>query len=242
LSSSHNLQQALKKKMSPNSDSQKSNPKRKEARDSRAKKITVLLVDDHTVVRRGFRRLLDDSIGLKVVGEAGDGDEAIRIAQKLKPGVVVMDCAMPGTNGLVATEEIIKTCPDTAVLILSMHSEYTWVRKAMQIGARGFILKNANELDLGAAIKRVAAGELVFDPQLPAAPANRRGRRDLTSRELEILHLIVEGRSNKEIGDRLGISSNTVDVHRSRIMNAAGVRKTADLVVYAIRRGLVYIR
>lgn len=228
--------------MLPNSKSQRLSSKRKEAEDSRAKKITVLLVDDHAVVRRGFRRLLDDASSLKVVGEAGDGDEAIRIAQKLRPRVVVMDCAMPGINGLVAAQEIIKTCAETAVLILSMHSEYTWVRKAIQIGARGFILKNATDLDLGAAIERVAAGELVFDPRLPAAPVDRRGRRDLTSRELEVLHLIVEGRSNKEIGDSLGISSHTVDVHRSRIMNAAGVRKTADLVVYAIRRGLVYIR
>jgi DNA-binding NarL/FixJ family response regulator len=211
-------------------------------RASRTEKITVLLVDDHAVVRRGFRRLLNDVVSLKVVGEAGDGDEAVRMARKLNPRVVVMDCAMPGMHGLAATKEIVQTCPHTSVLILSMHSEYTWVRQAVRIGARGFILKNVTDLELGSAIERVAAGELVFDPQLPTAPEDRKGKRDLTSRELEILHLIVDGRSNKEIAARLCISVHTVDVHRARIMTAAGVRRTADLVVYAIRKGLVYIR
>jgi DNA-binding NarL/FixJ family response regulator len=204
-------------------------------------KITVLLVDDHNIVRRGFRRLLEDVSTIEVVGETGDGDEAVRLAQKLNPKVVVMDCALPGTNGLVATKEIIRSCPDTHVLILSMHSEYTWVRQAIQIGARGFILKNANDVGLGAAIERVAAGEMVFDPQLPSAPPDRKGRRDLTARELEILYLIVDGKTNRQIGNLLGISSHTVDVHRARILNAMGAKRTADLVVYAIRRGLVYL-
>jgi DNA-binding NarL/FixJ family response regulator len=211
------------------------------SRASKDDKITVLLVDDHSLVRRGFRRILDDEINISVVGEAGDGVQAIKLARELRPAVVLMDCSMPGMNGLTATKEILETCPETSVLMLSMHSETTWVRQAVDVGARGFILKNAVDLDLGSAIERVAAGELVFDPQLSNEAGDKSGRRDLSTRELEILQLIVDGKSNKEIAAQLNLSVNTVGVHRSRIMGVVGVRKTADLVVHAIRKRLVNI-
>src|SRR5580658_195679 len=130
-----------------------------------AEKITVLLVDDHALVRRGFRRILEDEAHIKVVGEAGDGREAIQLVRELKPKVVLMDLALPGMNGLDATRKILTVCPESSVLMLSMHCEDIWVRRAAEAGAHGYILKNADNLDLGSAIKRVAAGEFVFDGQ-----------------------------------------------------------------------------
>jgi DNA-binding NarL/FixJ family response regulator len=207
-----------------------------------AKKITVLLVDDHSLVRRGFRRLLEDEPDMDVVGEAGDGDQAIQMARDLNPKVVVMDCALPGTNGLQATRRIIEDRPQAAVLMLSMHTESTWVRQAIEAGARGYILKNAMDLELGPAIRKVAAGETVFDPQVEQQSALKGERSGgLTQRELEVLQMIVDGKSNKEIATTLDLSANTVAVHRANIMNALGIHKTAELVVYAIRAGLVNI-
>jgi DNA-binding NarL/FixJ family response regulator len=202
--------------------------------------ITVLLVDDHALVRRGFRRLLEDDPGITVVGEGSNGDEAIRLAADLKPNVIVMDAAMPGTGGLEATRTIIAKHPKSAILMLSMHSEETLVRQALAAGARGYVLKNALELDLAAAIKRVAAGEQVIDPALvkPDPLPGERNRR-LTPRELEVLQLICDGLSNKEIAVKLELSANTVAVHRANIMNTLGVHKTAELVVYALQNGLV---
>ncbi|MCI0351187.1 MAG: response regulator transcription factor [Acidobacteriales bacterium] len=205
-------------------------------------KISVLLVDDHRLVRRGFRRLLEDDSAITVVGEAGDGDEAVRMARDLRPQVIVMDCALPGTNGLQAARTIHQAQPDTAVLMLSMHSEDTWVRQAMEAGARGYILKSAMDLDLAAAVKRVAKGETVLDPQLEK-PAALKGERSsgLSARELEVLQLIVDGKSNKEIAAQLHVSANTIAVHRANIMDTLGIHKTAELVVYAIRNGLVNV-
>ena len=205
-----------------------------------ADKITVLLVDDHALVRRGFRRMLEDDPGISVVGEASNGEDAVRLALELKPKVVVMDCALPGISGIDATRRIRAKIPDAAVLMLSMHSEDTLVRQALEAGARGYILKNALELDLASAIKRVAHGDPVLDPQL-AKPAALKGERDtaLTARELEVLRHIVAGKSNKEIAAELGLSANTVGVHRANIMDTLGIHKTAELVVYAIRNGLV---
>jgi len=202
-------------------------------------KISVLLVDDHALVRRGFRRLLEDDSSIAVVGEASNGEEAIRMAGELKPRVVVMDAAMPGTSGLAATRAILAGNPDAAILMLSMHSEETLVRQAMEAGARGYILKSALDLDLATAVKRVAAGEMVLDPTL-AHPALRAGQRTrLTPRELEVLQLICDGLSNRAIAARLNLSANTVAVHRANIMNTLGVHKTAELVVYALQNGLV---
>ena len=207
-----------------------------------ADKISVLLVDDHALVRRGFRRILEDEEDIIVKGEASDGDEAVRMAGHLKPDVIVMDCALPGSNGLVATRKILEHNPKALILMLSMHSEDTWVRQSLEAGARGYMLKNALDLELVDAIRRVAAGEEVLDPQI-ARRTNLKGEREtgLTVRELEVLQLIVGGLSNKEIATQLNLSANTVAVHRANIMDALGIHKTAELVVYAIRNGLVNI-
>jgi DNA-binding NarL/FixJ family response regulator len=205
-------------------------------------RITVLLVDDHALVRRGFKRLLEDDPAIVVVGEASDGEEAVRLAVSLKPRVVVMDCAMPGSSGLVATRRILEQEHGIAVLMLSMHSEGTLVRQALEAGASGYILKDALDLDLAAAVKRVAAGELVLDPKLTPASALK-GEREhgLSPRELEVLRLICDGLSNRDIAARLGLSVNTIAVHRANIMRALGVHKTAELVMYAIQNGLVNV-
>jgi DNA-binding NarL/FixJ family response regulator len=207
------------------------------------KKITVLLVDDHSLVRRGFRRLLEDEADMNVVGEAGDGEEAVEMVRVLKPKVVLMDCALPKMNGLDATRQILEDAPETCVLMLSMHAENTWVRQAIDAGAKGYILKNAMDLDLGPAVRRVAAGETLFDPQVePQSPLKGERNGGLTPRELEVLQMIVDGKSNKEIATVLDLSANTVAVHRANIMNTLGIHKTAELVVYAIRSGLVNVR
>ena len=202
--------------------------------------ITVILVDDHHLVRRGLRRLLEDDAEIAVIGEAANGDDAIRLVTTLKPQVVVIDAAMPGTGGLSATESIRASTPTTAILMLSMHSEQTLVRQAMAAGASGYILKNVVDLDLAAAIKRVATGETVMDPALVASAPPPGERSALSPRELEVLQHICDGRSNREIATRLNLSINTVAVHRANIMNILGVHKTAELVVYALRHGLVH--
>jgi DNA-binding NarL/FixJ family response regulator len=203
-------------------------------------KISVLLVDDHALVRRGFRRILEDEPDIAVAGEASDGEEAVRLARELRPRVVLMDCALPGKNGLEAMRQILAELPATLVLMLSMHPEETLVHQALAAGARGYILKNAADLELGAAVRRVVAGEMVLDPQLER-PSALKGERNagLTQRELQILQMIVDGKSNKEIASVLDLSANTVAVHRANMMDALGIHKTAELVVYAIRNGLV---
>jgi len=202
-------------------------------------KISVLLVDDHALVRRGFRRMLEDDPEIKVVGEASDGEEAVRLALDLKPAVTVMDCALPEFSGIEAMRKIRAALPEARILMLSMHSEETLVRQAMDAGARGYILKNALDLDLVTAVRSVFNGKMVVDPQV-AKPATLKGERTggLTPRELEILQHIVAGQSNKEIALELRLSANTVAVHRANIMDALGIHKAAELVVYAIRNGL----
>ena len=205
-----------------------------------SKKINVLLVDDHSLVRRGFRRILEDESDIVVAGEATTGEEAVKLAESLRPDVIVMDCALPGLNGLDATRKILEILPATHILMLSMHSEETLVRQALDAGAKGYVLKNAIDLELGSAIRRVAAGEIVLDAQLKRAePLKGDSRTALTARELEILQHICAGKSNKEIATELDLSANTVAVHRANIMDALGIHKTAELVVYAIRNGLV---
>jgi DNA-binding NarL/FixJ family response regulator len=153
-----------------------------------------------------------------------------------------MDCALPGMNGLQATRQIMEDSPDTAVIMLSMHTENTWVRQAIEAGAKGYVLKNAMDLELGSAIRKVAAGETVFDPLIEQRSVLK-GERPaaLTQRELEVLQMIVDGKSNKEIATALDLSANTIAVHRANIMNSLGIHKTAELVVYAIRAGLVNV-
>ncbi len=205
-------------------------------------RITVLLADDHPLVRRGFRRMLEDDPALVVVAEAGDGDEAVRLAKAARPRVVLIDYAMPGMNGVAATRAILRDAPETAVVVLSMHSEDALVRQAIEAGARGYVLKSAIDLDLAAVVKRAASGEVVLDPRLTASQGRKGDRGSvLTPREREVLQLICDGKSNREIAAALNLSVNTVAVHRANIMNTLGIHKTAELVVYAIRNGLVHL-
>jgi DNA-binding NarL/FixJ family response regulator len=201
----------------------------------------VLLVEDHELVRRGFRRILEDEPDIRVAGEAGDGPEAVELARELQPSVIVMDFALPSMNGAVAARQILKSCPAAAVLILSMHSESHYVRTCLDAGVRGYLLKNAMDLELVRAVRGVAAGNRVLDPRLGVAAETGGERPNLTTRELEILQLIVHGKSNKDIAEVLGLSANTVAVHRANIMQALDVHNTADMVVTAIRKGLVSI-
>ena len=205
-------------------------------------KISVLLVDDHSLVRKGFRRILEDDPEIHVVGEAADGTEAVKLAQELEPRVIVMDMAMPGLNGMQASIEILKVRPKTAILMLSMYSEENYVRNALDAGAKGYILKDAMDIDLATAIKQVAAGQKVVAPGLlTSTPEGDADHGKLTNREKQILQLIAEGKSNKEIAALLELSVNTVSVHRANLMEALGIHRTAELVLYAVRKGLVHI-
>jgi DNA-binding NarL/FixJ family response regulator len=203
--------------------------------------IRVLLVDDHALVRMGFRRLLEDDASIEVVGEASDGHEAIELAFRLKPDVIVMDYAIPGPNGAQATRQIRERIPGAKILILSMHSEPSYVANTRDAGASGYLLKNAQDLELPAAIRQVMAGEWFQDPRLDHAAAPGNAKRVLSKRELEVLALIVAGKSSREIATELDLSANTIAVHRANIMDALGVGNAAELVVYAIRHGLVSI-
>ncbi len=206
--------------------------------------ISVLLADDHSLVRKGFRRILEDDPDIRVVGEAENGLEAIRLAENLRPRVIVMDMAMPELDGVQATLEILRKLPDTAILVLSMYADDSYVRNAFEAGVKGYLLKNVIEVDLTAAVKAVAAGRqylsrgLTLPPALPAdASEGDYGR--LTQREKQVLQLIAQGKSNKEIAGLLGLSVNTVSVHRANLMEALNIHRTAELVLYAVRKGLV---
>ena len=204
--------------------------------------ISVLLADDHSLVRRGFRRMLEDDPAITVVGEAEDGHIAVQLAAELRPRVVVMDFAMPSMNGAVAARHILRATPEIAILILSMHAEASYVRTCLEAGVRGYLLKNALDLEMVSAVKQVAAGKQVLDPRLGALdPPGTTQSAQLTTRELEVLQLIVHGKSNKEIAAVLSLSANTIAVHRANIMQTLGIHNTAELVVYAIRQGLVSI-
>jgi DNA-binding NarL/FixJ family response regulator len=217
--------------------------KRKSGPGNRArmnKKISVLLVDDHVLVRRGLRRLLEDEPTIDVVGEARDGLEAVKMAGELEPSVVLMDFALPGMNGLDATRTIVSSGSNSAVIMLSMHTEDVRVRQALEAGARGYIFKDAQGMDLVTEIRRV------LDDEAPMVmptfqPGGRRGRTSslLTAREIEVLRLIARGKSNREIADDLGLSVNTVSAHRSNMMRTLGIHKAAELVAYAIANGLI---
>jgi DNA-binding NarL/FixJ family response regulator len=205
-----------------------------------SQRITVLLADDHSLVRKGFRRMLEDYPEIEVVGEAANGLAAVEAAVELKPKVVVMDLAMPELDGIQASIEILKKLPKTAIVVLSMYSEENYIRNAFAAGAKGYLLKNALEVDLPNAIKEVAAGRLCIAPGLTIPEDEPDADLDkLTQREKQVLQLIVQGKSNRQIAGLLGLSVNTVSVHRANLMQALGIHRTADLVVYAIRKGLV---
>jgi DNA-binding NarL/FixJ family response regulator len=202
--------------------------------------ITVLLADDHSMVRRGFRRLLEDDERMKVVGEASNGVEAIRMAQELKPKVVVMDLSMPELDGVQATKEIVKHLPGTEVLVLSMHSDDSYVRNALDAGAKGYLLKSAMDVDLVGAIRAVAEGHHFMGSGLKYVAHEQDDELNkLTGREKQVLQLIAQGKSNKDIARLLDLSVNTVSVHRANLMEKMNIHRTAELVLFAIRKGLV---
>jgi len=201
---------------------------------------TVLLADDHALVRRGFRKILEDDPFIKVVGEASNGVEAIQLAKDLKPKVVVMDLAMPELDGVQATKEILKHVPGTTVLVLSMHADDNYVRNALDAGARGYLLKNAVDVDLVGAIRAVAEGRRYLSSGLKYPTGESDDELDrLTVREKQVLQLIAQGKSNKEIAALLDLSVNTVSVHRANLMEKMNIHRTAELVLFAIRKGLV---
>ncbi len=202
--------------------------------------ISVLLVDDHSLVRRGFRRILEDEEGIKIVGEASNGVEAIRLASELKPNVVVMDLSMPELDGVQATREIVKHLPDTQVLILSMHADDNYVRNGLDAGAKGYLLKSAIDVDLVGAIRSVAQGKRYVGSGLKYVAHEQQDELNrLTAREKQVLQLIAQGKSNKEIATLLDLSVNTVSVHRANLMEKMNIHRTAELVLFAIRKGLV---
>jgi len=212
------------------------------------KRIRVLLADDHALVRQGFRRILEDEPDMEVVGEAGGGAEVIELDKRLDPDVVVMDLAMPEINGLHAAIEILRRAPKRRILMLSMFSDEQYVRNALEIGVSGYILKNALENDLTRAVRALAAGGQFLSPELSSlAIRHLRGEPEsepdafskLSQRELQVLRLIALGNTAKEIAALLGVSANTVAVHRANIMSTLGVHKTAELVLIAVRKGLV---
>jgi DNA-binding NarL/FixJ family response regulator len=215
------------------------------------KKIRVFLADDHTLVRQGFRRILEDEPRISVVGEASTGLTAIQECAKLKPDVVVMDLYMPDVGGLEATAEILKANPEAKVLILSMYSNENYVRKAFEVGAKGYILKNAIEVDLTRAVMALVEGGAYMSPGISHIvieslksgsfqDTSQDPYERLTLREKEVLQLIAQGKSNKEIATLLNISVNTVAVHRARVMDTLGIHRTAELVLYAVKKGLIH--
>ena len=207
--------------------------------------ITVLLADDHHLVRSGFRKLLEDDAALSVVGEAGNGAEAIKLADELKPDVVVMDMAMPELDGVQAILEIRRRQPKVEVLVLSMYAEESYVRNAFQAGARGYLLKSALDMDLAAAVKAVAGGKQYCGQGVKRPKPDSTGQDDplerLTQRERQVLQLIAQARSNKEIANILNLSVNTVNVHRTNLMATLNLHSTAELVLFAVRKGLISV-
>ncbi|MGB7592666.1 MAG: response regulator transcription factor [Terriglobia bacterium] len=217
---------------------------------SKENKIRVLLAEDHILVRQGFRRILEDDPGISVVGEARTGLEAIDQCKELQPDVVVMDLSMPDLGGLEATAEILKANPQIKILILSMYSNEAYVRKAFELGAKGYILKNAIEVDLTRAVMALAEGQAYFSPGVShiVLESMKAGTfqgtsqdpyEKLTLREKEVLQLIAQGKSNKEIATLLNISVNTVAVHRARLMETLNLHRTAELVLFAVKKGLI---
>ncbi len=200
--------------------------------------ITVLLADDHSLVRKGFRRMLEDEPDLEILGEASNGREAVELVAKLAPNVLVMDFSMPELDGAQAIREIRKFNQSTRILILSMYSNENYFRNALDAGANGYLLKNAIDVELPEAIRAVAAGKRFISAALQQPSADDTFDK-LTPREKQVLTLIAEGKSNKEIAALLNLSVNTVAVHRANLMDALNIHKAAELVLYAVRKGLV---
>jgi DNA-binding NarL/FixJ family response regulator len=209
-------------------------------------KIRILLADDHALVRAGMKSLLESAEGFEVVGEAPNGREALRLAKALKPDVALFDIAMPELNGLDAARRLGTECPEVRVLILSMHTDPGYVREAMQAGTAGYLLKDAGVEELELAIRAALRGERYLDPRISKQVIEGYVRgldtpegAALTPRQREILQLIAEGRSTREIAQRLHVSVKTVETHRAQLMDRLGIRDVAGLTRYAIRIGLV---
>ncbi len=215
------------------------------------KRITVLLADDHTVVREGLRSLLEAEGDIEVVGEAATGREAVELARKLHPTVVVMDIAMPLLNGLEATRQIRKALPETRVLILSAHNDDAYVDQVMELGAAGYLIKQTSAQVLSQAVREVQQGKTFLCPATTQGGRRahghspdprglvRRQSPSLTSREVEVLQLIAEGKANKQVASVLGISVKTVEKHRQRLMEKLNIHDTAGLTRYALAAGVI---
>jgi len=209
------------------------------------RKIRVLLADDHALVRQGFRLILSAQPDIEIVGEAGNGRQTVELAERLRPDVVVMDVAMPEMNGIEATRRLAALAPRTRVLALSMYKDSVYVREILRAGARGYLLKDAIDRDLLAAVRAVAAGEGYLSPAVSEAVLSdyRRHVSDpldlLTGREREVLQMIAEGKTNKEIAAALNLSVYTVDAHRGRIMEKLNLHSVGELVRFAVRAGLI---
>jgi DNA-binding NarL/FixJ family response regulator len=212
---------------------------RNKSADEATARVRVLLADDHGLVRSGFRRLLEDHPEIVVVGEAANGEDAVRLAESLRPDVAVLDITMPGMDGLEAAAVIAGRHPCVAILFVSMHADSAYLRSAREVGAAGYVLKSAAEEDLPEAVLRVARGEKVF-PIAPLPLSEEEAQlASLTPRERQVLGLLASGKANKEIASMLGVSVNTVAVHRARLMDTLGIRGTAELTLFAVRSGLV---
>lgn len=215
----------------------------------RVEPLRILLADDHTVVRQGLRKLLEEYEDWEVVAEAGDGREAVRLAEQHKPDVVVIDVAMPLLNGIEATRQIVHRLPGVSVLVLSMHADAAYVNQIVEAGGTGYLLKDSADVDLIEAIGAVARGETFFSPQIarmmrdrdvdPASTDAVDRYEALSAREREVFQLIAEGRVNKEIASLLSITLSTVETHRARMMAKLDLHSAAEIVLYAVRRGVV---
>jgi len=211
----------------------------------RMKRIRILLADDHAVVRQGFKMILGAQPDMEIVGEAGNGRDAVELAEQLRPEVVVMDVAMPELNGIEATRRITDALPHTRILALSMHKDSVYVRETLRAGARGYLLKDSPAGDLLAAVRAVASGQGYLSPEVSNAVLDDYRRHVsnpidlLTSREREVLQMLAEGKTNKEIAGVLNLSVYTVDAHRGRIMEKLNLHSINELVRFAVRNGLV---
>jgi DNA-binding NarL/FixJ family response regulator len=214
------------------------------------KKITILIADDHGIVRKGLRLQLEQNENFQVLGEASDGREAVRMAEELLPDVVIMDIAMPNLNGIQATTQLVKKNPQIGVIILSMYSDETYLTRTLAAGAKGYLLKDSADVDLDRAVQVVAQGKPFFSPAIANTlledymrQLQQRGLQDsydlLTEREKEILQLLAEGRSNKEVANVLNLSINTIETHRTRIMQKLNLHSAADIVLYAVRKRII---